>query len=60
MLQHGIKQEEIEKTLTKGQTAKDAKPGTFGKVLVVSYGNEWEDRFFESPVRYSNLVLNLL
>ena len=47
MLQHGIKQEEIEKTLTKGQTAKDAKPGTFGKVLVFSYNNQWEGRFFE-------------
>ena len=47
MLQRGITKEEIEKTLTKGQTVKDAKPGTFGKALVFSYNNEWEDRFFE-------------
>ena len=47
MLQRGITKDEVEKTLAEGQTAKDAKPGTFGKVLVFSYNNEWEDRFFE-------------
>ena len=47
MLQRGITKEEIEKTLIKGQAAKDVKPGTFGKVLVFSYNNEWEGKFFE-------------
>ena len=37
MLQRGITKEEIEKALAKGQVAKDAKPGTFGKVLVFPY-----------------------
>jgi len=47
MLQRGITKDEVEKTLAEGQTAKDAKPGTFGKALVFSYNNQWEGRFFE-------------
>ena len=47
MLQRGITKEEIEKVLAKGQVAKDAKPGTFGKVFVFPYNNKWGGKFFE-------------
>jgi len=47
MLQRGITKEEIEKTLTEGWDADDAKPGTYGKVFVFPYNNRWEGEFFE-------------
>jgi len=47
MLQRGVTQEEIERTLNEGWEASDAKPGTLGKVLVFPYQAEWEGQFFE-------------
>ena len=45
MIQRGITKEEIEKTLANGKEADDAKTGTFGKMLVFSYNNNWEGKF---------------
>lgn len=42
MLQRGISREEIERVLNEGSDAQDAKPETFGKVMVLPYGHEWE------------------
>ncbi len=37
MEQRGVTLEEIERTLNEGWDATDAKPGTFGKVMVFPY-----------------------
>ncbi|MFW6118279.1 MAG: DUF4258 domain-containing protein [Chloroflexota bacterium] len=47
MLQRGISKDEIEETLEKGKDARDAKPGTYGKVLAFSYDNSWEGKFYK-------------
>lgn len=47
MAQRGVTPEEIEQTVNDGQPAKDAKPGTVGKMLVFPYNTKWEGRFFE-------------
>ena len=39
--------EGVERTLNEGWTAGDAKPGTQGKVLVLTYQDQWEDRWYE-------------
>jgi len=52
MLQRGVTKEEIEKTLSDGWEADDSKPGTFGKVSVLSYKKHWEGEYFaEKEVR---------
>jgi hypothetical protein len=47
MVQRGISKEEIERTLNEGWTAGDAKAGTQGKVLVLTYQDQWEGRWYE-------------
>jgi len=47
MVQRGVTKEEIEKALANGWQADDAKPGTFGKVLVFPYNSHWEGEYFE-------------
>ncbi len=47
MAQRGVGIGEIEKTLSEGRDATDTKVGTFGKVLVFVYNNEWEGNFFQ-------------
>ncbi len=47
MHQRGVASAQIERTLNEGWEAKDAKPGTRGKVLVFPYQKEWEGQFFE-------------
>jgi hypothetical protein len=47
MTQRGVTKEELELTLNEGWEAEDAKPGTMGKVLVFSYQQEWEGRWYE-------------
>jgi len=47
MLQRGIDKREIEQTLEKGKDAEDAKPGTYGKVLVFPYNDSWEGKFYK-------------
>ena len=47
MAQRGITRAEIERTLNEGWEAKDAKPGTIGKVFVFPYNGTWEGDFFE-------------
>ena len=47
MLQPGVSKEEIEVVLNKGREAKDAKPGTYGKVFLFQYGREWEGQFYK-------------
>lgn len=42
MLQRGITKEDIEKTLSEGWQADNSKPGTLGKVLVLTYKDNWE------------------
>jgi hypothetical protein len=42
----GITLEEIEQTLNDGWEAADAKPGTFGKVMVFPNAAEWEGHFY--------------
>ena len=42
MRQRGVTLEEIERTMTEGWGATDAKAGTEGKVMVFQYGAEWE------------------
>ena len=46
MRQRGVSREEVERTLNEGWEAADAKAGTRGKVMVFSYGMEWEGRFY--------------
>ncbi|MBO9363200.1 MAG: DUF4258 domain-containing protein [Thermoflexus sp.] len=47
MHQRGITLEEIERVMNEGWEAPDAKPGTWGRVLVFPYGREWEGQYFE-------------
>ncbi len=47
MLQRGITLEEIEVVMNEGWDAKDAKPGTLGKVFVFRYNEEWEGVKYE-------------
>lgn len=47
MEQRGITLPELERVLNKGQKSASAKPGTYGKVLVISYGAEWEGQFYQ-------------
>ncbi len=47
MEQRGVTLEEIERTLNEGWDATDAKPGTFGKVMVFPYCAEWMGQFYE-------------
>jgi hypothetical protein len=47
MAQRGISKEELERTLNEGWKAGDAKPGTIGKVMVFSYQQKWEGRYYE-------------
>jgi hypothetical protein len=47
MAQRGITRDEIETTLNEGWNAKDAKPGTIGKVFVFSYNKIWEGKLFD-------------
>jgi len=47
MEERGITREEIERTLNEGWDAEDTRPGTSGKVLVLSYHKEWEGEFYE-------------
>ena len=37
----------MKKTLEKGEDAKDAKLGTYGKVLIFLYNDYWEGKFYE-------------
>ena len=46
MLQRGITSREIEQTVNDGWNASDAKTGTFGKVMVFPFHDEWEGRFY--------------
>ena len=47
MAQRGITFAEIQRVLRNGRQATDCRPGTLGKVLVFSYGAEWEGRFHD-------------
>ena len=47
MAQRGVSKDEIEKTLEKGEEARDAKLGTYGKFLILLYNNYWEGKFYE-------------
>ena len=47
MGQRGVTREEIERTLNMGWKAKDAKPGTGGKVFVFPYHETWQGKLFE-------------
>ena len=47
MEQRGISRGEIEMTLNEGWIAKDAKPGTLGKLFVFPYNKIWEGKLFE-------------
>ena len=47
MEQRGITPQEIERTLSAGWAASDAKPGTQGKIWVFAYQDEWLGHFFE-------------
>ena len=47
MVQRGISKEELERTLNEGWIAGDAKPGTRGKVLVLTYQDQWEGQWYE-------------
>lgn len=42
MKQRGVSREEIERALNEGCEAADAKPGTWGKVMVFPLEGEWE------------------
>ncbi len=46
MEQRGVTREEMERTLNEGWNAADAKLGTFGKVMVFTYGGEWEGQYY--------------
>jgi hypothetical protein len=46
MHQRGVTLDEIRQTMTEGWQAIDAKPGTYGKVMVFSYETEWEGQFY--------------
>jgi hypothetical protein len=46
MLERGVTEEEVEKTLEEGWEADDAKAGTTGKVFVSPYNSDWEGKPF--------------
>jgi len=46
MAQRGIAKEELERTLNEGWLAEDTKPGTIGKVMVFTYQDQWEGRWY--------------
>jgi len=46
MAQRGIRRDEIQRVLSEGSEAADAKPGTYGKVLVFQYNEEWEGQIY--------------
>jgi hypothetical protein len=46
MHQRGVTLDEIRQTMAEGWQAIDAKPGTYGKVMVFSYETEWEGQFY--------------
>jgi len=47
MHQRGVTREEIERALSEGWEATDAKPDTSGKVKVFPYEAEWEGQFYQ-------------
>jgi len=47
MRQRGVTLEEMERVLSEGWEATDAKSGTKGKVFVFPYRKEWEGQFYE-------------
>jgi len=47
MEQRGITFAEIQQALRDGWQATDCRPATLGKMLVFSYGAEWEGRFYD-------------
>jgi len=47
MTQRGITRDEIQRVVSEGWEAADAKPGTYGKVLVFQYKEEWEGQVYE-------------
>jgi hypothetical protein len=47
MSQRGVTKEEIERTLSEGWEATDARSGTLGKIMIFPYQKEWEGRFYE-------------
>ena len=47
MEQRGITRAEIERTLNEGWKAKDAKPGTIGKVFIFPYNRTWQGDLFQ-------------
>jgi len=48
MEERGIRIEEIEKTLNEGKTTPKAKEGTFGKIYVFSFFNDyWEGKYYQ-------------
>ncbi len=47
MQQRGVTLEEIQRTMAEGWEASDAKVGTEGRVMVFSYGAEWEGQFYQ-------------
>ena len=47
MRQRGVTLEEMERALSEGWEAIDAKSGTKGKVFVFPYQKEWEGQFHE-------------
>jgi hypothetical protein len=42
-----VAKEEVEKTLSEGWEAEDAKPGTSGRIFTFPYNKSWEGKFFE-------------
>jgi DNA-binding transcriptional MerR regulator len=47
MKQRGVTLAELEQVLNEGNDALTAKPGTYGKVLRMSYESEWEGQYYE-------------
>lgn len=47
MDQRGVTRNEIERTLTEGRDAADAKPGILGKVMVFPYEGEWLGQHYQ-------------
>jgi hypothetical protein len=47
MDQRGITREEIQRTLKQGKVARDAKPGTLCRTMVLPFQAEWEGQFYQ-------------
>lgn len=47
MEQRGVTKAEIIETLNLGWEAEDSKEGTFGKVYVFNYNQEWEGKIYQ-------------